>query len=322
MRINDLIPVESPEPADLPQNRKAAEELMKSLIDGSFSEMVKRCIKPDATLVAFHQMFERNYAVKDRPKLERKDAALGVLGWFLGGKEAVASPPAASGGANGGAPVATPQTSATGAPAPAPAAPAAVPASVGANTSAPASPGPDFNVAARSALSALSAVKDAVLNTPLEEMSAYPSAKRVAEDSDDMIGINTSDVTNLLKVTQGEFGNFKAQAMPILRSVLLTYDDMDEDGDYDSMYDDIGVADQQRLLDAEMAARGKPFETLEEKFDAEDRIAALQQEIRESTQYPEPPTPEPRSVPQLRQGLSDLAKLLEEEVKGNIRGTM
>jgi intracellular multiplication protein IcmO len=302
MRINDLIPVEPPEPADLPQNRKAAETLMKSLADGSFPELVKRCIKPDATLVAMHQMFERNYA-GERPRLSRFDAASAVLGWFLGGTP-VPQPVQASGSGGGG-------PEAENAPAGAPAASAATPEVTSAA----------LNVQ-QMAERAISAVCATVLNTPKDTPSPYASAVPVDDESDDEIRVSASDVTSLIRVTNDDADAFRDKAMPILRSVLLTLDDVEEGADEDQIYDEMAVADRDKLLDAEMAARDRPFATLEEKFEAEDRIASVQKNIGENTEYPEPPTPEPKSVDQMMMALSQLAQRCEQEVKDSLRDGM
>lgn len=302
MRINDLIPVESPEPADLPQNRKAAEALMKSLADGSFGEMVKRCLKPDATLVGLHQMYERNYAAKDRPKLDRKDVTFGVLGWFLGGQQ-VPQTPAASGGAGAQTPALEPS-------------PAAVP---------PATVIPGAINVQQNQINverALSAVCATVMNTPKEALSPYSTAVPVADDSDDEIRIDTANVTSLIQVTNREADAFRDKAMPILRSCLLMLEDAQEGMDEDGLYDEMGIANRDKLLDAEMAAKGEGFDSLEAKFAAEDRITTMHQAIDESTHYPEPPTPEPRSVEQMKMSLSELAKLCQQEVKDSLRDTI
>jgi intracellular multiplication protein IcmO len=312
MRINDFIPVEPPEPADLPQNRKAAETLLKSLVDGSFNEMVTRCLKPDPTLSAFHRLFDRNYANPQRPVMDRKDAAFGVLGWFLGGMKEqgaqagdtstqTASPAAATSQvpAQATAPV-TPDQTAEGT------TPAAPPVTI--------IPG-DANIK-----QALSAVCAKVMSTPKEAISAYSSAVPVADDDPDSeIRIDTGSVTNLIQVTNQEADAFRDKAMPILRSVLLMLDDVGANSDEDSIYDEMGIADRDTLLDAEMAARGEPFTSLEEKFETEDRITDMHRSIGDATQYPAPPTPQPRSVSDLKLTVRALNERCKQEVKGSLK---
>jgi intracellular multiplication protein IcmO len=302
MRINDFIPVESPEPADLPQSRKAVESLMKSIKDGSFREMVKRCIKPDATLVALHSMYERNYADKDRPKLGRADASYAVIGWFLGG--APASQKSQQGNANASGGQGSQQEST----------PQPVPAKITAPTVVPATVDVQQMLAER----ALSAVCAIVQKMPNDAPSAYPSALPV-EESDDEIRIDAREVTSLIRVTHKEGDAFRAKALPILRSYLLMLDDVETEED--CVYDEMVVADRQRLLDAEISASADPFDDLEDKFAAEDRISDLQDSIAKNTQYPLEPIPEPKSVQELRMSLADLDTLCRQKVKEGLSGT-
>ncbi|AVD93681.1 type IV secretion protein DotL [Pseudomonas sp. SWI36] len=95
MRINDFIPVEPPEPSDLPQNRQSRQAFVDSLKDGSFAKRVRAVVKGDPTLARMHSVFEHNYADPDRPLLGRLDTSLGVLGAYLSGdlkKPAPAAP--------------------------------------------------------------------------------------------------------------------------------------------------------------------------------------------------------------------------------------
>jgi intracellular multiplication protein IcmO len=326
MRINDFIPVEPPEPADLPQNRKAAETLLKSLIDGSFNEMVKRCIKPDPTLMAFHRMYDRNHAEAQRPIMDRKDATFGVLGWFLGDMDSQSQ------AASSAAAASTSSASSSGGNAVA-AAQAVAPAVQGETAAGAlgASPAPtvtvipgDVNIqhiipSDANILQALSNVAEKVMTQPKDSGSAYASATPVEDDDPDSeIRIDAGSVTNLIQVTNQEADAFKDKALPILRSCLLMLDDVDENTDEDSIYDEMGVADRDTLLDAEMAAQGS-FSSLEEKFEAEDRITAMHRSIEETTEYPAPPTPQPQSVGELRITLSELAKRCQQEVKDSLR---
>lgn len=293
MRINDLIPVEAPEPADMPQNRQASESLRKSLIDGSFADMVKRCTKGDKTLVGFHNMFEKNHAT-GKPKLDRQDVSSAVLGWFLSG---------ASGNAS-----AEGQSSAGG--------------TVPAVTVIPA----EISVQQINVEKVLSSVVATIKNTPKEGMSPYSSysspytsAVPVADDSDEEISIDTSRVTSLIQVTSQEVDQFRAEAMPILRSFRISLDEGDDDMDEDDAYVEIDVANRDKLLDAEMSATGQAFESLEEKFAAEDRISEMHMAIGTSTAYPAPPEPEPRSVGEMKLSLAQLAQRCREEVKDSLR---
>jgi len=322
MRINDLLPVEPPEPADLPQHRKAVEMLMKSIGDGSFRDMVKRCVKPDATLLALHGMFERNYADPARPKLSRPDAAYAVLGWFLGGAAAPAKAQASGGQGPGIEPIpaAGPASTAT-TPQPEPT-PASV--SVSADPAVPsvASSTPAMSADRLVAERALSAVAALVQAQPKDTPSAYASATALGPDadSDEEIRVDASQVAGLIQVTSEEADAFREQALPILRSCLLMLDDVDNKDDEDGVYDEIAAAERDALLDAEMAGSGVPFESLEEKFAAEDRINALRQHIDAETRYPSEPTPRPQSVDEARLSLAQLEDLCRQNVKGEFGG--
>jgi intracellular multiplication protein IcmO len=95
MRINDFIPVEPPEPSDLPQNRQSRQAFVDSLKDGSFARRVRAVVKGDPTFARMHSAFEHNYADPDRPLLGRLDTSFAVLGGYLTGalkKPAPAAP--------------------------------------------------------------------------------------------------------------------------------------------------------------------------------------------------------------------------------------
>jgi intracellular multiplication protein IcmO len=336
MRINDLIPVEQPEPSDLPQNKKAAELLMKSLVDGSFADAVKRCIKPDHTLVSLHQMYDKNYAVKDRPRLGRADVTQGVLGWFLGKQFNTGSPPATtSGGASGTAsPVVASPVSVGGQEAPATAPASAIQgqgSGEGTNGQSKAAPTPfvaasplgaeDARTQQAIAERTLLAISAAVQAAPAGALtgSAYTTAVPVEIDDGDDIRIDAGDVTSLLQVSNDDAEAFRERALPILRSCLLQLDDVDDGATEDDIYDDMGVANTDRMLDVEMAARQRPYTSLEQKWAAEDRIAAVQQDVEDATAYPSPPTPEPRSVEEIRLTIAQIAALCQQQVKSALK---
>lgn len=307
MRINDLLPVEAPEPADLPQNRKALESLTKALIDGSFREITARCHKPNPTLVGLHQMFERNYADKERPRLGRADASLAVLGWFLGGTSSTVQGSNSSSSGPLSASVQQPEVSVSAEISPQQTPPVTIAAG-------------EVNVQQIAAERALSAVSALVQSMPKDAPSPYTSAVPVEEESDDEIRIDVGDVTSLIQVTNDEADAFRSQALPILRSCLLILDDVQQKDDEATIYDEMAIAERNQMLDAEMAS-GEGFESLEDKFAAEDRIAEMQEQIDDGTNYPVDPIPEPKSVQELRLTMSDLAALCRQEVKDGLRET-
>jgi intracellular multiplication protein IcmO len=314
MRINDLIPVEAPEPADLPQHRKAVDALMRSLADGAaFADLVRRCIKPDATLIGLHQTFESNYAGRERPALGRSDAALGVLGAWLKGslvsKQNESALSTASAAAHG-----TVAVSPAGRPAPAQR-PAISAGHTGRSKSASDSAGVPRTAQQALAERALSAVCAIVQTTPKTATSAYSTARPSEDASDRVIHIDAPE-TNLVQVTTEDALAFKAKTLPVLRTSPTVRPEATHG---DSVYAQMGVAERQRLLDLEMAGRGKPFESLEAKFAAEERIEAVQASIAQSTQYPAQPVPERRSVGQMRLTLSEIAQRCRQEVKAALK---
>lgn len=69
----------------------------------------------------------------------------------------------------------------------------------------------------------------------------------------------------------------------------------------------LGVADRKQLLAIEIAARGKPFASLADKLDAEDRIDALQRAIAQPGVYPGHPTPSALGVDELSGAFKELS---------------
>jgi intracellular multiplication protein IcmO len=312
MRINDLIPVEPPEPSDLPQNRKALEALTKALVDGSFREITARCHKANPTLIGLHQMFERNYADKERPRLGRGDVSFAVLGWFLGGSP-VPQKSSTSAGSGGHKP------EAELIPLPTASASVSVSAQPVQTVAEPPPQTAGINVQQIAADRALAAVCAMVEGMPKDAPSAYASAVPVEADEDEEIRIDAGEVTSLLQVTNSEADAFRDKALPILRSCLLMLDDVDDKDDESGMYDEMAVAERDSLLDAEMAASEEGFVTLEEKFAAEDRINDLHARIDDETRYPVEPMPEARSVDEMRLSLAELAELCKQGFKDGLR---
>ncbi|MDB6011334.1 MAG: hypothetical protein JWL65_3584, partial [Gammaproteobacteria bacterium] len=319
MRINDLIPVEAPEPADLPQHRKAVEALMRSLADGAaFADLVRRCIKPDATLIGLHQTLEGNYVDKERPTLSRPDAALAVLGAWLKGN-LVSKPTETSGERTSSTAAVAEREPAAERPirrATAEHRPGAPPDRVGTDTARVDSPGGVRSAQQMLAERALSAVCAIVQNTPKKAAaSAYSTARPSEDASDREIRIDVPE-TNLVQATNEDALTFMSKTLPIVRASPTA---QPESKDGDSLYAQMGVAERKRLLDIEMAGRGKPFETLEAKFAAEERIEAVHASIAHATQYPAQPVPERRTAGQMRLTLSEIAQRCQQEVKAALK---
>ena len=301
MRINDFLPVEPPEPADLPQNRKAVEALHKGLIDGSFSASVRSIVKGDPILAAMHKAFERNHANPDRPVLGRIDASFAVLGWFISGGTQI---PSASSTKS------SEETTSTTAHV----------------DSTDLTPGPDATNSSNADTAvdfqqlaiekALSDVADAVLATH-KPVTAYATATpiRMADDEDEIF-ISAQAVTTSLVMTDIDSRAFREKALPILRQHLYMLDDIPAEEDWEN---ELMVADREKLLDLQLAASNAPFTTLSEKWDAEDRINEIRCEIERETLYIAPPEPVALDLATATDKLDDLSALCHELMKSNLK---
>ena len=276
MRINDFIPVEPPEPGDLPRNREAVNLLLQSFASGSFAGRVERCIRTDSTLLQLQQVLDRHVPGAQRGIQGRAEASLAALGWYLSGR-AVPPPPMPAPPASAPAPavVASSAVAPAAVPAPAAAPPAAAPAAA--------------------ILSALARQINAapVQPSPYPPPSAAPAATAPAG-------------TNLILATEADEQHFLAHALPAMGML----DDINDaaDGDQRAMQVQLAVAPIDRLLDVEMLARAMPFASMEDKFLAEERAGALRDAIGGQTSYPgSAPTPSRLPLPVLEQALARLS---------------
>lgn len=308
MRINDFLPVEAPEPSDLPQNRKAVEALMKSMIDGSFPKTVRSAVKGDPILASMHTAFERNYEDPERPRLGRLDASFAVMGWFIsGGAQIPAStqPKAATGGSSATQPVeSTDLTQAKPAPTTGP---------VSAND-----PGDPLGLQQAAATKALLDVADLVLSQPKGEgESAYTSATpyKMAEDDDEII-ISAEAVTTNIVLTDADSEAFRDKALPILRQHLFMLDDMPSEEEWE---EELSIADRDKLLEMEVVASGEAFASLEDKWDTEDRIQETRGAIARETTYIDPPEPDRIDIPEAKDKLDALSATCAELMKSSLR---
>lgn len=296
MRINDFLPVELPEPADLPGSRRSLEALVKTLRDGSFPNLIRSATKGDALLANMHGLFERNYSNPDRPVLGRLDAAQAVMGWFLSGAKA-SHPASTTTGESGGTelePVATVED-------------------VSVQTSTESMGDETSDVGLNSAAINKSILDMArLINTRKEEGYAEAQSAGHADDDDEIV-ITPSAVTTNLLMTEEDDDGFRSKALPILRQHLyMLDDDVGEDDDAE----DMGVADARQMLEMEMVARGKPFSSLEEKWEAEQQISEARASISKETTYILPPEPEPQTLDEMRAVLAKLdaqCKTLNED---------
>lgn len=288
MRINDFLPIEAPEPSDLPQNRKTVEGLLRALIEGSLPNLIRSALKADPLLATLHLAFERNYVDPERPRLSRIDAAHAILGWYLTG--------------NGQLPASTPATVNSV-------------ASEVVSPQATAVEKDPMGLQAAAVSKALFDVADLVLNTPRQE-SVYSTATPLplANDEDEIV-IRAEAVTTSIIMTEDDNAAFRDKALPILRQHLFMLDDVPPEEEWE---DSLSVADREQLLAMEILA-GNSFNTLEEKWELEDRISSTRGAIARGTAYIDPPEPEPIEIPEAKSMLSALSATCAELMKNSLR---
>lgn len=307
MRINDFLPVEAPEPSDLPQNRKAVEALMKSLVDGSFPKSVRSAVKGDPILAGMHTAFERNYEDPERPRLSRVDTSFAVMGWFLsGGAQIPASkrPQTSSGASGATAPVDSNDLTPT-------VAKIVMPPSVMDDPTDP------LGLQQAGATKALLDVADLVLNQPKSIETTYVSATPLKfADDEDEIFITAEAVTTNLVMTDADSEAFRDKALPILRQHLFMLDDMPSE---DEWQDELSIADCETLLEMEVVAAGEGFSSLDEKWDTEDRISDTRDAIARETTYMHPPEPDAMEISAAKDKLEDLSATCQELMKSSLR---
>lgn len=302
MRINDFIPVEPPEPSELPMAREALKVIVTSLREGSFGATVRSCIKDEPVLRGLSEALNRNYE-SDRPKLSRPNAVRAALGVFLGGAQAQEGSGKSSGSTTGLALQATHEQMATEA------------------TPALAEPSAPILAAVTRALLDVSdaAVTDAHAEHAAagEEISSYAGAQPLgdAQEDDEITSIDGEVVTTNLMLNAQDHTSFRERALPILRRHLMELE-QEEEPDW---ADELSIADREAMLDMEVVARGGGFESLEERWAVEDRITAAQETIAEQTAYMVPPEPDAVTIEQAQSNLNDLANMCQEIVKSDFR---
>lgn len=303
MRINDFIPVEPPEPSELPMAREALKAIITSLREGSFSATVRSCIKDEPVLRSLSEALNRNYET-DRPKLSRPNAVRAALGLFLGGAAQQEVSGKSSGSNTTGPALEASQTEA----------PSAVPAQ--AEPSAPV-----LAAVTRALLdvsdAAVSGVQPHGEASISDEISSYEGAQAIGEahEDDEITSIDGEMVTTNLMLSSQDHSSFRERALPILRRHLMELE-LDDEPDWE---DELSIADRDAMLEMEVVARGQSFDSLEERWAVEDRIGEAQKNIAEQTTYMDPPEPDAVTIEQAQSNLNDLASMCQEIVKSDFR---
>jgi len=313
MRINDFIPIEPPEPSELPMAREAQAAVIRAVAEGSFAASVRSCIKDDQVLTALSLALARNYE-GDQPKLSRRDAVCAALGIFLEDQVgAEQSSQAKSGSSTGGL---TPE--------PKPADIATTPTNSDSSSmtnQTPQAPEPTAAIVSavtRALLDATAQTTPAVSSGSIagEEAagSVYAGAQTLgqASEEDEVASIDGALVTTNLMLTGQDHKSFRERALPILRRHLMELD-ATEDPDWED--DPLSVADRDAMLEMEVVARGQAFDSMEERWAAEDRILQAQATISEQTAYIHPPEPAPVSISQAQLDLDEIANQCHQIMK-------
>lgn len=327
MRINDFLPIESPEPNELPQVKAAMEAFLKGMLSGNFPAILNSRLQDDPVLSNMHALFNYNHA-RERLILSRADMAGASLGWFLLGAE-LPGAIRASGGSTAGGLLAKPTEPSVSA-----ADSAFDPGAQGRRSATAAL----FKVSAQlvappvsRAASQAPAVESAVLAEPesSEEITtgttaddfveppdyAYqePPQREAAQDEVIMAGVEPTSLIINAKDTQA----FRDKALPLLRHHLLR---MQDDRSDPEIMESLEIADRDSLLSTDLLARGKAYSTYEEKWGAEDKADTLIAKIDDQTRYLDDPQPTPRSYDENRQQIVSFGAECHERMKDKFKG--
>ncbi len=87
----------------------------------------------------------------------------------------------------------------------------------------------------------------------------------------------------------------------------------DDSADWED--DPLSVADRDAMLEMEVVARGEAFDSLEDRWAAEDHISDAQAAITEQTTYIHPPEPAPISIDEAKISLEpESARFVNSQV--------
>ena len=82
---------------------------------------------------------------------------------------------------------------------------------------------------------------------------------------------------------------------------------------------ELSVGDEALLKDIELLGRGKPFESLDAKWEAEKQIFETRKAIMKQTTYIDPPMPEKMNVDEASQRLSKINAFCEGLIKKTLK---
>lgn len=305
MRINDFLPIQPPQPADLPDHQEALEKLKQSLETGNLKKMLDQAKSQDPILSSMSNLFSANYFAKDKPTLSRPDAAAAVLGWFLNRHDnelfAAQKPPPTE-----PPDAAAPQEERAESP-------QGMESPVGMESA-------DGNEKPRSS-PVLSRLMGACAKVAAEEQlpdsSEPPDNAFEGDEGQDEISLDESYKSTSIALTSDEADSFKRLALPLLRQYLQASGSEAAQKTDDEIEAALSVGDEAQLRDIEMLGRGEPYDDIHVKWKADEQVKETKNLIIKSTKYIDPPMPMKMEVSDATERLSKLDAVCQGFLKNN-----
>lgn len=300
MRINDFLPILPPDETDLPQYKEATERFAEHLGKGDLDKLILQAIKPVEAIDNLAKMFAAAYRENKAPVVGRADLPFAVLNLFLNSHKGSQTPEIDK---------TIPKTSGTD--------PTHLPVSSDSRyTAGNSKPIPQAetiqNQASADKGTEESPANPLLVNIGERVLAGDPTLKPAYEAAEDLDEIDDLEFdphdTNLMVSTQDQSA-FKAKALAIVNRYSFRMDATAEDAE-----EETPVADLEKLTATEAMAQGG-FETLEDKWQAEDRVKSLHQDIADSTRYIVPPEPQRVDIDDATQALQDLSQRCMQAMK-------
>lgn len=299
MRINDFLPVEAPEPADLPKNRAALDTLSLDVMSGTFNDKVMRVIEGSKVLRDMSAMFEVNHG-EHKEHLSRQDITGAVLGWIVAGcnTHQVSSLPSGGGSFSNSDKPLSDEVSIDAAAVDfetdgMSAGQMAVIRQVlsAAPVTVSAVPEGTENDASEDPILPEEMLLDTVTRTMTD--SPYHAADMTLAKDDEELSVTDAGegrASTSLVMASEDATAFREKALPLLRQHLLLMDASKVEDDWAS---EVPLVDAAQLAQVSALARARPYTSVHEKWDEEDRIAQAVAAIDRATRYIDDPIPEP-----------------------------
>ena len=276
IRINDFLPVEAPEPINLPKSHGAVKILTDAVMDGSFSDALNNAIKGDSILADMHVAFTHGHKVEDSSHLDRSNEAAAVLAWYVSpNRESIHD-------------IVTKTK-------------ISVHSALKEDSSA--NCGKNASV-----MDVLLGISDAVLQQENAEEMIFES-ETVGDRS---VFARKPSATDLIQVGSDDecFRNIR---WPLLEKHISIFSDACP---MDTWKEACSIADHELLLAIEMLVSGGGFDNLDARWDTERRIQELKDEIARETRYDETHMlPVSFSILEAKDRLDMLSSICQERMK-------